>query len=105
MTHLKHGELKDLIDFADNEVNKKILAQNNGCKAMLVAIKKDQLLGEHSSDVDAFLYVIEGEVEFSYTQEPHEDYTIKKGEVLFFPKDKLHKVFGKKDTKMLVVKI
>lgn len=105
MTHLKHAELKDMIDFADNDVNKKILAQNNDSKAMLVAIKKDQLLGEHSSPVDAFLYVIEGEIEFSYTQEPDEDYIVKKGEVLFFPRDKKHKVYGKKDSKMLVIKI
>lgn len=105
MTHLKHAELKDMIDFADNEVNKKILAQNDNNMAILFAMKKEQLLGEHHSPVDAFLYVLEGEVEFSYTQEPDEDYIVKKGEVLFFPKDKKHKVFAKKDSKLLVVRI
>ena len=47
MTHLKHAELKDMIDFADNEVNKKILAQNDNNMAILFAMKKEQLLGEH----------------------------------------------------------
>ena len=64
MAHLKHGELKNLIEFSDNEINNKILAQNGTSKVILIAIKKEQELKEHSSDVDAFLFVIEGEIEF-----------------------------------------
>ena len=105
MAHLKHGELKHLIEFSDNEVNKKIFAQNGTSKVILIAIKKEQELKEHSSDVDAFLFVIEGEIEFIFTQEHNENYTVKKEEILFFPKDKKHKVIGNKDSKILVVRI
>ena len=105
MTHLKHSRLKDLIDFTDNEINKKILANNGTNKAMLIAIKKGQTLAEHSSDTDAFLLVLDGEIEFSFTEDLSENYTVKKEEILFFPKDKKHKVLSKKDSKILVVGI
>lgn len=102
-------KLKKMIDFKDNQINTRILLKNDDKLAMLVAIKKDQLMGEHVSPVYAFVYILEGEVEFSIFENSNaaeETRTkLKEGDIFFFKANEKHYVTGKKDSIMLVVRI
>ena len=59
---------------------------------------------EHFSPVDAFIYVLEGEIEFKFS-ENNEVIEIKKEEIFFFKANEKHDVTAKKDSKMLVIRI
>lgn len=102
-------KLKKMIDFNDNQVNTRVIAKDEDHLALLAAIKKDQFMPEHVSPVDAFVYVIEGEVEFSINKNINDDeqkeFKIKEGEVFSFKANEEHSVLGKKDSIMLVVRI
>lgn len=113
-------KLEDMIDYNNETINKIVIAENDEQKAVLFALKKHQEMPSHSSSLDAFVYVIEGEVDFvfkeggelscdscscSFTEVENKIYTVKKGEFFNFEKDTQHSVIAKKDTKMLVVRI
>ncbi len=101
-------KLKKMIDFKDNQINTRVLLKDDDKLALLAAIKKAQLMAEHISPVDAFVYIVEGEVEFSIKNlndaEPA-DFKLKEGDVFFFKANEKHYVTGKKDSVMLVVRI
>jgi len=48
------------------------------------------------------VYVLDGEIELHFDAEK---FTLDKGEMIMFKKDTEHKVFAKKDSKFLLVKI
>ena len=98
-------DIVSMVNYDDNNVQSRILAKNDNNLALLIAIKKNQMMAEHTSPVDAFLYVIEGEVEFKVHKEKTETFEIKKGEIFYFEKEEKHTVFGKKDSKILVVRM
>ena len=101
-------KLADLVEFNDENVNPKVLLKNGDFLSLLIAIKKGQLLAEHVSPVGAFMYVIEGEVEFNLNvdgKENNSKFEVKKGEVFSFKANEKHSVFGKKDSKILVIRI
>lgn len=98
-------DIVSMINYDDNNVQSRILAKNDNNLALLVAIKKNQMMEEHTFPVDAFLYVIEGEVEFSVYGEKTESFQIKKGEIFYFEREERHTVLGKKDSKILVVRM
>ena len=62
----------------------------------------DEILDNHISVCDACAIVYEGEAEFHFNAEK---FTVKKGELIMFEKEKEHKVLALKDTKFLLVKI
>lgn len=105
MTHHTQEKIKKLIDFDDNQIAKKILAENGDNKALLIALKKGQSMPEHESPVNAFVYIIDGEVEFDFPEVSPCEHVIKEDEIFFFNAGETHSVKAKKDTKMLVVKI
>ncbi len=105
MTHHSVIELKEMIDFNDEKINSKVLAENGESKAILFAIKKEQFMPEHISPKDTFIYVLEGEIEFEINHDENERYKIEKGDIFFFNAEEKHTVLGKKDTKMLVVRL
>ncbi len=102
-------KLNELIEFSSENINSKILAQNGNSMVILLAIKKEQVLSEHTSPVDAFVYVLDGEIEFSIKKDDISEkienkYIIKKEEIFFFKANEKHIVLGKKDSKLLVVR-
>lgn len=128
MNTKKPQKLADIIDYSQEHINKLTLIDNNLHAAILFAIHKGQSLPKHSSPVDAFIYVIEGEVDFvlyknadtccdscmcsvSSSMNDSSDaveiktVNIQKGELFLFEKDIDHSVLAKKDTKILVVRI
>jgi len=96
--------LEKSIDFCDEHINSTVLLKNGDSLSLLIAIKKNQRMSEHISPTDAFIYVLEGEVEFILT-ECDEKFEVKKGECFCFEANEKHEVFGKKDSKILVVRI
>lgn len=105
MTFHTAENLEKSIDFCDEHINSKVILKNEDSLSLLVAIKKNQLMPEHISPVDAFIYVLEGEVEFILTDCEESRFEVKKGEFFVFRANEKHAVFGKKDSKMLVVRI
>ena len=128
MSDLKLKKLEDMIDYNSEHFEKITLLDNHLNAAMLFALKKGQSLPKHTSPVNAFVYVLEGEINFvlyksadsccdscmctvSSSMQEQSDaveiktVSIKKDEIFLFEKDVFHSVLAKKDTKMLVVRI
>lgn len=95
-------ELKDLVDFKENKFDRNVLLERGESSLSVIALKKEELLDSHISVCDACAYVFEGEAEFHFDAEK---FTLKKGELIMFEKEKEHKVLALKDTKFLLVKI
>lgn len=115
MTYHTVKEIKSLVEYNEKELKPQILAKNGDNTALLFALKKEQIFHEHTSPVDAFIYIIEGKVKFSIlvefdeqgnpTSPSQQDFEIKEGEVFFFKANEKHSLVGMKDSKFLVVRI
>ena len=95
-------ELEDLVDNKENSFDKKVLLERGESSLNAIALKKHEVLDNHISVCDACALVFEGEAEFHFNAEK---FTVKKGELIMFEKEKEHKVLAIKDTKFLLVKI
>lgn len=95
-------ELKDLVDFKENLFDKRLLLERGESSLTAIALKKHEVLENHISVCDACAYVFDGEAEFHFNAEK---FTVKKGELIMFEKEKEHKVLALKDTKFLLIKI
>ena len=94
-------ELKDLVD-SKNLFEKNVLLERGESSLSAIALKKHEVLDSHISICDACALVYEGEAEFHFNAEK---FTVKKGELIMFEKEKEHKILALKDTKFLLVKI
>ena len=97
-------KLENLIDYNNEHINSNVLLKNENCLALLIALKKEQKMQEHFSPNDAFIYLIEGEIEF-HLSKSNETFEIKKEQIFFFKANEKHSINAKKDTKMLVIRI
>ena len=95
-------ELKDLVDVKENLLDKNVLLERNESSLSAIALKKHEIIDNHVSVCNACAYVFEGEAEFHFEAEK---FTVKKGELILFEKEKEHKVLALKDTKFLLIKI
>ena len=95
-------EIEDLVDNKENMFNRNVLLERGESSLSVIALKKHEVLDNHISVCDACAYVFEGEAEFHFNAEK---FTVKKGELIMFEKEKDHKVLALKDTKFLLVKI
>lgn len=93
---------KDIVDFKESKFQKETLLVNEESSLNVIALKKDEVIDTHTSARDAAVYVIDGEIELHFDAEK---FTIDKGKLLMFKKDKEHKVLAKKDSKFFVIKI
>ena len=98
-------DLKKTIDYKKEGVAVEKLLENGDFKALLLAMEKEQVLNEHISEVDAFIYVMEGEIEFSIQLDEVKKFNISKGEFFAFYANERHSLVAKKDSKALVVRI
>ena len=98
-------ELKKIIDYKKDGVTVEKLLENGDFKAILLAMEKEQVLNEHISEVDAFIYVLEGEIEFNIKLEETKKINISKGEFFAFHAQERHFLSAKKDSKALVIRI
>ncbi len=95
-------KMENLIDYNEQTVNKKILASSENNMAILFALKQNQVLKTHTSPVDAFIFVLSGEIFFNIKNTNH---TISPGEILFFKKNEKHTVLAQKDSKFIVIRL
>ncbi len=93
---------KDIVDFKESKFEKETLLVDEESSLNIIALKKDEVIDTHTSARDAAVYVIDGEIELHFDAEK---FTVDKGELLMFKKDKEHKVLAKKDSKFFVIKI
>ena len=95
-------DLEDLVDNKENMLDRNVLLERGESSLSAIALKKHEVLDNHVSVCDACAIVYEGEAEFHFNAEK---FTVKKGELIMFEKEKEHKVLALKDTKFLLVKI
>ena len=95
-------ELDELVDNQEMRFDKNVLLEHNESSLSIIALKKHEILDNHISVCDACAYVFEGEAEFHFNAEK---FTLKKGELILFEKEKEHKVLALKDTKFMLIKI
>lgn len=95
-------ELKDLVCNKENKLDRNVLLERGDSSLSVIAMQKNEILENHVSVCDACAYVFEGEAEFHFNAEK---FTLKKGELIMFEKEKEHKVLALKDTKFMLVKI
>ena len=95
-------ELGDLVDNKEHMLDKNVLLERGESSLSAIALKKHEVLDSHISVCDACVIVYEGEAEFHFNAEK---FTVKKGEMIMFEKEKGHKVLALKDTKFLLIKI
>lgn len=93
---------KDIVDFKESKFEKETLLVNEESSLNIIALKKDEIIDTHTSERDAAVYVIEGEIEIHFDAEK---FKLDKGEIILFKKDKEHKVIALKDSKFFVIKI
>ena len=93
---------KYIVDLKESKFEKETLLVDEESSLNIIALKKDEVIDTHTSARDAAVYVIDGEIELHFDAEK---FTIDKGELLMFKKDKEHKVLAKKDSKFFVIKI
>ena len=93
---------KDIVDLKESKFEKETLLVDEESSLNIIALKKDEVIDTHTYARDAAVYVIDGEIELHFDAEK---FTVDKGELLMFKKDKEHKVLAKKDSKFFVIKI
>lgn len=74
----------------------------NNSNLSIVALKKDEIIGTHTSVCNAAVYVVEGEIELHFSAQK---FLLDEGDILMFKKDDEHKVLALKDSKFLLIKI
>ena len=95
-------ELDELVSNKEHSFDKNVLLERGESSLSAIALKKHEVLDSHISVCDVCAYVYEGEAEFHFAAEK---FTVKKGEIIMFEKEKEHKVLALKDTKFLLIKI
>ena len=95
-------ELDDLVDNKEHMLDKNVLLERGESSFSAIALKKHEVLENHLSVCDVCAIVYDGEAEFHFNAEK---FTVKKGELIMFEKEKEHKVLALKDTKFLLIKI
>ncbi len=93
---------KDLISIKDEKFDREVLMENGESNLTIRGLQKDEIIDTHTSIADAAVYVLDGEIEMHFDAEK---FTLDKGEILMFKKDKEHKVFAKKDSKFFLIRI
>ena len=92
---------KDIINLDGSKFERRVLMEDGDSCLSIIAIKKDEIIDTHTSVCDAAVYVLDGEIEIHFDAEK---FTVDKGEILMFKKDKEHKVLALKDSKFFLIK-
>lgn len=91
--------LSEEIDVIQGQVASKTLAQNKAVSITLFAFAKGEEIGEHESNGDAMVTVLEGTGKFTVGSE---EYTVHNGETLIMPAKIPHSVYAVEAFKMLL---
>jgi len=100
LVHSKKHELAEIIDYSVDAIVSKTIVKNNGGSAIAFAFYGGQGLTEHTSPVDAIVYIIEGEGEVAISGNLNH---LTKGDVIIMPAGEPHSVKAIENMKMLLV--
>ena len=95
-------ELINEINYQDGSVvSKQIIKKPNG-NITLFAFDKDESLTEHSSPLEAVVYMLDGEMEIKIGGNP---YNVKAGEIIVMPQNIPHGLKATQKSKMILTMI
>lgn len=94
--------LKDLVDYQEGSVVSREVISKPAGTVTIFAFDAGQGLSEHTAPFDAFVQVIDGEVEIRISGEPHQ---LKAGEMIIMPAGEPHALKATGRFKMLLVMI
>ncbi len=93
--------ITESLAYADQKQVKPIF-KNDNCTILQLVFKKGQGLSEHTTPIDAFLQVIEGECELTMSGNT---YILKANDAIVLPKDEIHEVWAKTmDARLLLTR-
>ena len=101
----KFGEVHKLADQIENgsdNVHFKSIFDNNNGGVSLVAFKEGQELTTHLAPAEIMVYVLEGEIEFTMIDKPH---NLNAGEFMLVGEGVPHSVKANADSKLMIVKV
>lgn len=98
----KAANLSSLIDYQEGSVVSRTLIEKKSGTITLFAFDEKQGLSEHMAPYDAFVYVIEGEVEVTINGKPAK---LMQGEATIMPANLPHALAAKTKFKMLLTMI
>ncbi|MCE2613961.1 cupin domain-containing protein [Flavobacteriaceae bacterium D16] len=84
-----------------NGKNVRKLLKNDALEVLSITLETGSVLPEHTSPRDATLIVLEGALDFHIQEET---YFLEYLEVFSFPKETLHWVEGKANTRFLIIR-
>lgn len=93
-------ELKNLIEYQENQVVSKTLVQNDTVSMTLFSFDKDEEISTHAAGGDAMVTVLEGTGRFTVGGQV---FLLEAGETLIMPKDVPHAVYGEERFKMQLI--
>ncbi len=96
---MKFEKIGSMIDYIGPK--SKIIERNDNFSVSIIGLKKGQRLDEHTSTVDAFIYVIEGSANFNL--EGHANF-ISEGDGFSFLANQPHSVNALTDFKFILIK-
>lgn len=94
--------LSSLADYQAGAVVSKVILKKKSGNITLFAFSKGEGLSEHTAPFDAFVNVIDGEVEIIISGNP---YLLKAGEAVIMPAGEPHSLKAVTDFKMLLIMI
>jgi len=102
---MQRGEVVDLVGlvgYQDGAVVSRTLVERRAGTVTLFAFDTGQALSEHTAPFDAWVHVLEGELELTLGGEPH---TLTQGQAVTMPADVPHALRAVTRLKMLLVMI
>ena len=91
-----------LVTYQSNTIISRTLIDKKEGTTTLFAFDTGQGLSEHTAPYDAFVLILDGEMEITIKETSH---TIKKGGCIIMPADKPHALQAKDRTTMLLIMI
>jgi quercetin dioxygenase-like cupin family protein len=96
------GRTAELIDYQEGSVVSRQLVKGDGGNVTLFAFDAGEGLTEHTSPLDAMLYVLDGEVEVAISGQPSR---LHAGEMIVMPANEPHALKALTRFKMLLIMI
>jgi quercetin dioxygenase-like cupin family protein len=94
--------LVDMVDYQKDAVVSKTIIEKNAGTVTLFAFDMGQGLSEHTAPFDAFVQILDGEVEIIISGKPHH---LIQGEIIVMPAQKPHALKAVSKFKMLLTMI
>jgi quercetin dioxygenase-like cupin family protein len=95
------NQLSDTVIYNQDKFQKNDIFKSKNFEVVAFAFTQGQGLKEHSTEFDAFIYLIEGEAEISIGKKI---YILKKGDYINLPANIPHSIKAKTDFKMTLTK-